>query len=138
MRNTPGLRAVLSALQIAPSPMAVDEIETLPQVKKIHLDQATIYRIIHRLTQKGLLRTVNFHEGKFRFELASHPHHHHVVCTNCATVEDVEDCLTAETTATIEKATGFRIVSHALEFFGLCVNCQKLTSAKQHGTMDTA
>ena len=125
MRNTAGRRAVLEFVTHASSPVSVDDIEKAPSVTKLDLDQATIYRIINLLTKKGILRSVDFGEGKARFELASHPHHHHVVCTNCGAVKDVEDCLRPSATATIEKETGFKIASHTLEFFGLCKACQR-------------
>lgn len=124
MRNTAGRRAVLEYITHATSPVSVEEIEKALTVAKLDLDQATIYRIINLLTQRGILRSVNFQEGKSRYELASHPHHHHVVCTNCGAVEDVEDCLKSNASTTIEKETGFTITSHALEFFGLCKACQ--------------
>lgn len=135
MRNTAGRRAILEYISAAKSPVAVDEIIT--SISKLRLDQATIYRIINILTQKGILRPINFQEGKIRYELASNPHHHHVVCTNCGAVQDVDDCLRPTATATIEKATGFTIAAHALEFFGLCGNCQKLTTIKPRGTISS-
>jgi len=125
MRNTAGRRAVLEYVSRATSPVSIPDIEKASTVAILNLDQATIYRIINLLTEKGILRAVNFQEGKARFELASHPHHHHVVCTNCGVVRDVEDCLTSTATDTIEKETGFKIASHALEFFGLCTSCQR-------------
>jgi Fe2+ or Zn2+ uptake regulation protein len=124
MRNTPGRRAVLEYLTLATSPSSIDEIEKSPIIKKLQLDQATIYRIINVFTQRGILHAVNFQEGKTRYELTSHPHHHHVVCTSCGKVNDVEDCLKPQATTLIQKETGFLITSHALEFFGLCPACQ--------------
>ncbi len=125
MRNTAGRRAVLECVARADSPVSIDEIEKAPTVAKLDLDQATIYRIINLLRERGILRSVDFGEGRARFELASHPHHHHVVCTKCGAVEDVEDCLRSTANATIEKETGFKIASHTLEFFGLCRACQR-------------
>jgi Fur family ferric uptake transcriptional regulator len=124
LRNTAGRRAVLAYMTTTATPVSIEDIEKNASIAQLSLDQATIYRIVNTLTEKGLLRAVNFQEGKTRFELASHPHHHHVVCTNCGTVEDVKDCLKPAATTQIEKETGFTITSHALEFFGLCPKCQ--------------
>lgn len=124
MRNTAGKRAVLAVVSMAKTPASVHDIENASQIKKLKLDQATIYRIVNALTKTGILHAVNFQEGKSRYELASNPHHHHVVCTNCGQVKDVEDCLEPTAVTTIEKQTGYTIASHSLEFFGLCKACQ--------------
>jgi Fur family transcriptional regulator, ferric uptake regulator len=128
MRNTAGRRAVLAYIAEAKSPLSVDQIQNAPSVRALKLDQATVYRIVNALSKKGILRSVNFQENKSRYELASHEHHHHVVCTNCGAVKDVEDCIKSDAQKRIEKETGFKITSHALEFFGLCPTCADLAA----------
>jgi Fur family ferric uptake transcriptional regulator len=126
MKNTAGRRAVLAYISAATSPVSVDQIQHAKEIRSLKLDQATVYRIVNALSEKGILRSVNFQENKSRYELASHEHHHHVVCTNCGTVKDVEDCIKSDAQKRIEKETGFKITSHALEFFGLCPACAEL------------
>ncbi len=103
---------------------ATDLIESFI-ILKIKVNKTTIYRELDFLSGKGLLKGIEFGEGKKRYELDTGHHHHHLVCLNCKKVEDVDlkTDLTAEEKL-IEKNTGFKIESHSLEFFGYCKNCQ--------------
>lgn len=123
LKKTKAREAVLEYISRAKKPVSIQDIETTSTVKNLAIDQATLYRIIHILLDNHIVRQVDFHEGKFRYELATLPHHHHVVCTKCGKVKDISDCLDPKTKLSIEKETGFSISSHALEFFGLCSSC---------------
>lgn len=123
IRSTPGREAVLTMISRAKHPVSIQEIQTDRSVAALQLDEVSLYRITKMLTDNHILRQIDFHEGKFRYELDDN-HHHHVVCTRCGRVKDVEVCLDEKTQATIAMQTGYNINSHALEFFGLCDRCQ--------------
>jgi Fur family ferric uptake transcriptional regulator len=76
-------------------------------------------------TEKGLTKQIQLQEGKFRYELATAAEHHHLVCTKCGDIQDISDCNIDGLEKDIEKKKKFKVTSHALEFFGLCSNCQK-------------
>jgi Fur family ferric uptake transcriptional regulator len=122
LKVTPNRLAVLTLLEKSHGPFTA--IEILSGVKP-KLDQATLYRILEIFEQQGLVKAVEFGDGKKRFELNLHNHHHHLVCTNCKTVEDIfvhNDVKHVE--QKIAKLKKFQIQTHSLEFFGLCKNCQ--------------
>lgn len=124
LRRTAARTAIYKILERANHPVSIEEISASPDVKKLGMDQVTMYRTIHSFVQKGIVRQIDFHEGKFRYELANIPHHHHIVCTSCGSVQDVDDCLKEAAQHAIEKQTGYTVTSHALEFFGLCASCK--------------
>ena len=76
-------------------------------------------------TQKGLTKQIQLNEGKFRYELTSKPDHHHLICQKCGTIEDISDCAVGDLEKDIEKKKNFKIVSHSLEFYGMCKDCQQ-------------
>lgn len=123
LRVTPGRELVLTMISRAKKPVSIQDIQHDPEVKKLHLDEVSIYRITKALTEKGILRHIDFHEGKFRYEL-NDDHHHHIVCTQCGSVKDIDFCLDENINSEISSQTGFQVGSHALEFFGLCKKCQ--------------
>lgn len=90
---------------------------------KTHADQATIYRVIEVLTKNGIVNKIDFGDGKYRYELAG-DHHHHLICTSCSRIEDVEGESLKNLEKQIRDKNRFLIKSHSLEFFGLCQNCQ--------------
>lgn len=89
-------------------------------------DLATVYRNLHTLEDMGLVRRFDLGDGVARFELLDENddgHHHHLVCTACSAIVEIEDCVPAELEQRIAERHGFRNISHRLEFFGLCPKC---------------
>jgi Fe2+ or Zn2+ uptake regulation protein len=89
-------------------------------------DLATVYRCLHLLEKMGMVKRFDFGDGA-RFELLEEGddgHHHHLVCTRCAEVVELEECFPDEVQARIARRSGFKAVTHRLEFFGICPQCQ--------------
>ena len=88
---------------------------------------ATIYRAMHLLEEMGMVKRFDFGDGAARFELVGENddgHHHHLVCTRCAGVVEIEECFPRKIETRIAAANGFKSVTHKLEFFGICPECQ--------------
>lgn len=123
LKATPARIAILKLLEKTDAPLDVSAIIEFLKNKKIKADQATVFRIISMFTDRGLTRQIQFNEGKFRYELSSKPDHHHLICQNCGAIEDISDCNISRLEKDIEKKKNFKIVSHSLEFFGICQQC---------------
>ncbi len=122
-RKTLSREAILSCISDAHTPLSIDDIKRTLQKRHVQIDDATIYRTMKTFVEKGELQQIDFQEGKFRYESAKLPHHHHVVCEKCGAVEDVpvkEDLLLKQ----LRIKTKFKVIRHSLEFFGLCNKCQ--------------
>ncbi len=90
-------------------------------------DLVTVYRSMHLLEKMGLVRRFDFGDGAARFELVrgnSEDHHHHLICTECTTVVEIEQCFPNALEKQISQESGFKKLSHKLEFFGICPECQ--------------
>lgn len=119
LRATPQRLALLLALGKAKSPQTAEELHA-----KADADLVTIYRNLQSLAKAGVVHEVRFKDASVRYEL-SHGHHHHIVCTNCGFIEELESCDTSpldrETLGISKKFA--RINEHSLEFFGICRSC---------------
>lgn len=93
--------------------------------KKLGVDRVTVFRILNTFVEKGLLRKLEFGEGKARYELAKTIDHHHLLCENCGRIEDITDTIIPKMEKNLQKTHKFLIKRHSLEFFGICSNCQK-------------
>lgn len=124
LKATPTRLAVLKLLEQTERPIDVASIIEYLKAHDIDADQATVFRIINTFTEKGLTRQLQFHEGKFRYELTSKGEHHHLICVHCGSIEDISDCNIGALEKEIEKKKGFKVASHSLEFFGICKQCQ--------------
>ncbi|WP_347922233.1 transcriptional repressor [Pontimicrobium sp. SW4] len=88
-RNTVTKEAVLSVLSSAKKAMSQDAIE-----KKINIDinRATIYRVLNRSCEDGILHRIQADNGRQYFALAKKKdglplHHFHFRCKRCETIE---------------------------------------------------
>ena len=118
-------QAILSLLRARPHPLTSREI--FAALPRGFCDLATVYRAMHLLEEMGMVKRFDFGDGAARFELVGEGddgHHHHLVCRKCSEVVELEECLPAEMEKRIAARSGFSAVSHKLEFFGICPECQ--------------
>lgn len=119
-------QAILGVLRAELHPLSIREIfAALPGG---YCDLATVYRSMHLLEGMGMVKRFDFGDGVARFELLSENddgHHHHLVCTRCAGVVEIEECAMRELENRIATRNGFKAVTHKLEFFGICPECQR-------------
>jgi Fur family transcriptional regulator, ferric uptake regulator len=118
-------QAILEILRSHPHPLTNKEI--LSAMPKGDCDLATVYRSMHLLENIGLVKRFDFGDGAARYELVAEGddgHHHHLICTQCADVVEIEECFLKELEERIAEKNGFKSITHKLEFFGLCPECQ--------------
>lgn len=118
-------QAILAVLRKSPHPLSNKQIgEALP---KDECDLATVYRSTRLLENLGMVKRFDLGDGVARYELLSEGddgHHHHLICTRCAEVIEIEECFTRELEERVASRNGFKAVTHRLEFFGVCPACQ--------------
>jgi len=106
-------------------PQTVIEIISGLRKKGIKIDKVTVYRTLEWLAARGIVGKVRFKDGIAKYEMLDKgSHHHHLVCDNCGSVEDIsfnEKNLLDR----VSRRTRFQIKSHLLEFFGVCPDCQR-------------
>lgn len=102
-----------------------DALSLTESLAKEGVDRVTAFRILNAFVEKGILRKLEFLEGKARYELTSRGDHHHFICKSCGTVIDIEDTIIPKFENTLEKKYGFTITNHSLEFFGICESCKQ-------------
>lgn len=97
-------------------------------VKKAYPDigLATVYRTLLLLERLELVYKHDFDDGCSRYEMnrSDENHgHHHLICTKCGTVDEVEGDLLESAEHQILKNNRFLVRDHRVKFYGLCENC---------------
>jgi Fur family ferric uptake transcriptional regulator len=118
-------QAILTILRQYDHPMSNKEI--FGALPRGDCDLATVYRCLHLLENMRMVKRFDLGDGVARFELLAEGddgHHHHLVCTRCSKVIEIEECFTSELERTIAEKNGFAAITHKLEFFGICPQCQ--------------
>ncbi|MGV8876895.1 MAG: Fur family transcriptional regulator [Rhodoglobus sp.] len=88
-----------------------------------------VYGVLGALTAAGVLRKIERAGSSALYELRTGDNHHHLVCTECAAVRDV-DCVIGEAPClTPAESLGFDIHSAEVNFWGVCPECQAIARA---------
>lgn len=86
-----------------------------------------VYGVLAAFDGAGLLRKIELAGSPARYEDRRGDNHHHLVCTNCQRIEDI-DCAVGEAPCLTPSSThGFRIDMAEVTFWGLCALCQDPT-----------
>lgn len=122
-KATPAILAIVSLLGQAKKPLTAQEVGEKLKSKR---DKVTIYRILEKLKEKEIIRRVDFQHGHAHYEL-NNDDHHHIICTMCSKVEELETCFLQDTMKHVIKKSALftRLTSHSMEFFGVCKVCDK-------------
>jgi Fur family ferric uptake transcriptional regulator len=126
---TPQRRAIVDIMiENEGKHLTAEEIYDLVKVECPEIGLATVYRTILLLEEIGILSKIDLGDNCSRFELVheeeSHQHHH-LICTECSDIMEVEGDLLDELEENIEKKYNFMIKNHSVKFFGVCNKCQK-------------
>lgn len=122
-RNTPAKEAVLSVLSASAKAMSQDAIE---QKIDIDIDRATIYRVLNRFCEDGVLHRIVAEDGKQYFAVCmkcdddrkkAPLHHFHFRCTQCETIE----CLPLPVHFTLQ--AGYQVERVNCVLTGVCKDC---------------
>lgn len=122
LRVTESRRAVFDALRAHPHASA-DEIHAVvrPLVESTSLQ--SVYNALGDFAAAGLVRRIEPAGHPMLFELRVDDNHHHLVCTRCGAVEDV-DCATGHAPCLVPSDThGYRVAVAEVTYWGLCAAC---------------
>lgn len=126
LKLTIGRLELVNLLLKSGAPLSAEQM--IKRLKK--LDRANIYRNIKELLEVGLIREVPLHHLHQHYEIVTpKDHHHHLICRECSSVEEVEFCLISKKTenSLIKKSKLFKTVDqHSLDFYGLCNRCARI------------
>ncbi|MDZ7666612.1 MAG: transcriptional repressor [Desulfotignum sp.] len=125
--------------KITPQRLAIAKIVAVsnghPSVEAIYeqvrkdfptMSLATVYRNIFILKSLGEILELGFPDGGNRYDGNRPFPHPHVICVKCGKVVDpVLDSLD-EMKKEVAEETEFAILTHRLDFFGICRHCQSL------------
>ncbi|MDM5298613.1 ferric iron uptake transcriptional regulator [Bacillus pumilus] len=113
--------------------LSAEDVYLLVKEKSPEIGLATVYRTLELLTELKVVDKINFGDGVSRYDLrkegAEH-FHHHLVCMQCGTVDEIEDDLLEDVEEIIERDWRFQIKDHRLTFHGICHRCHDDASGK--------
>lgn len=124
--------------KITPQRLALARIlarsEGHPSVEKIYeqlgprfptMSLATVYRNVMLIKSLGEVLELGFADGSNRYDGNKPYPHPHVICIKCDKVIDLDLSSLKDMTGEVADETGFQILNHRLDFFGICRECRE-------------
>lgn len=123
LRVTEPRLAVLAALEgRAHAPADAVFAAVAPRLPGTSLQ--AVYGVLAALTGAGLVRRIEPAGSAALYELRTGDNHHHVVCTMCGNVTDV-DCVVGHAPClTPSNDSGYFVQTAEVTFWGLCPDCR--------------
>jgi Fur family transcriptional regulator, ferric uptake regulator len=123
-----GLKATLPRLKILDvfhkgeqRHMTAEDVFRVLLEERSDIGLATVYRVLTQFEQAGILSRSHFESGKAVYELNEGTHHDHLVCLDCARVEEFYDPEIEKRQNDVAKLKGFEIADHALSLYAHCI-----------------
>lgn len=124
-RITPQRVAILKIFLQSDEHPSVERVYEQVRVNFPTTSLATVYKTVSLLKEIGEILEIGFADGGNRYDGNKPYPHPHLICTGCRTITDPEVSLLDRMSVEVEQNSGYRILSHQVEFFGLCPACQQ-------------
>ena len=120
---TPGRVAVLDTLT---AHSHIDAAQVHKHVSEILPTTSiqSIYNVLTDLTAAELVHRIEPAGSAALYECRVGDNHHHIICTCCGTVVDVNCVVGAAPCLTPDDDSGFQVARAEITFWGLCPACQ--------------
>ncbi|NJK28212.1 MAG: transcriptional repressor [Coleofasciculaceae cyanobacterium SM2_3_26] len=129
-RLTPQRETILEVFKDLPrgEHLSAEELhERLEKESQSKISLSTIYRTLKLMARMGILRELEFGEGRKNYELNQpYPyHHHHLICIKCnKTIEFKSDSILKIGSKTAKKE-GYHLLDCQLTIHAICPTCQR-------------
>lgn len=117
-------RAVMDVLKETHTHPTAQELYDKVRLLRPNIGLATVYRIVHQLTEQGVIHEIG-HETEYRYD-ANISRHDHAICTICRALIDVpiEVQVASEALSVAAQSAGIALDSHEVRMYGRCKSCQ--------------
>jgi len=124
-RITPQRIAVLKILALSDGHPSAEMIFDQVRMDFPTTSLATVYKTVTLLKNLNEVLELGFPEGSNRYDGNKPYPHPHLICIKCKKIVDPDVTSLDELTQALAQDTGFKIVNHRLDFFGICPECMK-------------
>ena len=85
---------------------------------------ATVYKTIATVKELGEVLELGFSDDSNRYDGQKPYPHPHLICTECRKIYDPDLESLEHLKDELTRESGFKIVHHRIDFFGICPDCQ--------------
>lgn len=126
---TPQRLMIVRALRHAEGHMSAAQIVDQVRGDYPFVDVSTVYRTLDVLKRMRLATSTDMGSGDVLFEWVPDQPHHHLVCTGCGFVSEIDHRYLLGLEESVRDDFGFSPDMHHFAIFGLCRGCQIVETA---------
>jgi len=122
LKATPARVETLRYLSSLNAPISAEDL--FERLRHNGLDLSTLYRTLNSLASVGLVKKEVGARKENLFSLEREEERHLLVCLRCGKKIPLEGCPYHEVNESIEEKTGFKVLDHNTEIYGICPDCR--------------
>lgn len=88
------------------------------------IGRATVFRTLETLVEAGVARRLEQEGHVYAYVACLPEHHHHLSCTRCGRVEEIDEAYVTPIARRLAHDLGFEIDDARLDFYGRCAACR--------------
>jgi Fur family ferric uptake transcriptional regulator len=88
------------------------------------IGRATVFRTLETLVDAGVARRLELDGHVYAYVACLPAHHHHIACTRCGRVEEIDEAYVTPIANRLAREMGFEIDDARLDFYGRCATCR--------------
>ena len=88
------------------------------------IGRATVFRTLETLVEAGVARRLELDGHVYAYVACLPAHHHHIACTRCGRVEEIDEAYVTPIAERLADEMGFEIDDARLDFYGRCATCR--------------
>ena len=121
-RTTQQRKVILEELKKVKTHPAADEIFRMVRKRLPRISLGTVYRNLEVLTELKEIQEIELTGNLKRFD-GNPENHYHLRCMICGRIDDAPFELEKDLEKKMRPFTEYTIISHKLEFIGICPKC---------------
>jgi Fur family peroxide stress response transcriptional regulator len=124
MAVTPQRRAILRAVLDADDHPTAEKVQATLARRRVRVSRATVFRALESLVRLGLISKACHPGSSVRYDRRT-DRHHHLVCTSCDRVIDIQDARLDVLPVPDTRRLGFVVSDFKVQLRGTCRECRE-------------
>ena len=115
---------VANALAADGRQLTADQLYRRLRQQEPGIGRATVFRTLETLVEAGVARRLELDGHVYAYVACLPEHHHHLACTRCGRVEEIDEAYIRPIAERLTREMGFEIDDARLDFYGRCATCR--------------
>src|SRR6266850_764815 len=120
---------IANALAAAGRRLTAEQLYRSLRRQQPGIGRATVFRTLETLVDAGVARRLELDGHVYAYVACLPEHHHHLACTRCGRVEEIDEAYVRPIVERLARDMGFQIDDARLDFYGRCATCRAEGSA---------